>query len=132
MRSPVTACLVLLVALSCSNIAHAQPCGGAGVGAWFPGYWYNIYGMESIPYYQLHPPVYYSVPVPRTYGWSPFAYPPGTMTPEVEMIEPQVMNNPFVPREDQAASTDGRVAVRPLRVANPFAVESDAQLSQTQ
>ena len=34
-----------------------------------------------IPYYALYPPVYYSYPVARPYGYSPFAYPPGTMTP---------------------------------------------------
>src|ERR1700742_789907 len=39
--------------------------------------------LNNVPYYALHPPVYYSYPVPRTYGYSPFAYPPSVMTPDV-------------------------------------------------
>jgi hypothetical protein len=56
--------------------------------------------MERIPYYALYPPVYYSYPVPRTYGYSPFAYPPGTMTPEAPpQIKAAEYINPFVPKE---------------------------------
>src|SRR5436305_2234169 len=38
---------------------------------------------NNLPYFALHPPVYYSYPVPRTYGYSPFAYGPEVMTPDV-------------------------------------------------
>jgi hypothetical protein len=40
--------------------------------------------QPKIPYYALYPPVYYSYPVARPYGYSPFALPPG-----VEPVEPQ-------------------------------------------
>ena len=45
----------------------------------------SIYVNDYIPYYAAHPPVYYSYPVPRPYGFSPYAYPPGTMTPEPKL-----------------------------------------------
>src|SRR3954470_23644902 len=53
---------------------------------------------NNLPYFALHPPVYYSQPVPRTYGYSPFAYPPGVMTPEIACApQPVTINNPYVP-----------------------------------
>jgi hypothetical protein len=55
----------------------------------------------------MHPPVYYSYPVPRAYGWSPWAYPPGTMTPEIlgEMTGPKEIINPHVPPAPEAKPT---------------------------
>lgn len=114
-----------------------QPCGGGYYGnVFFPGYGYNIYGMDSVPYFALHPPVYYSRPVPRSYGWSPFAYPPGVLTPEEEVkpVQPQLYRNPHVPQ--QSSDGDDNVAMaKPLVIVNPFATEnasSGVQLSQTE
>lgn len=90
----------------------------------------HFYQNDRIPYYSLYPPVYYSVPVPRTYGWSPFAYPPGVMTPEIADCQPEVIVNPHVegsvqrqrgvirkqPPVDRSASI-----VRPQVIVNPFA-----------
>ena len=84
---------------------------------------------HNLPYFALHPPVYYSEPVPRTYGYSPFAYPPGVMTPEI-VGEPQpvTINNPYVPAA-KPASTDAKSpdrsaaaspAPEPLVIINPF------------
>ena len=44
--------------------------GGVGCGVNFP---FGLYGsrMNEVPYFSMFPPVYYSLPVPRTYGWSP-------------------------------------------------------------
>ena len=86
---------LLLIAAAIAVLCVSQPA-EAGHGAW-GGFapWYTGYTREHIPYYALHPPVYYSYPVPRTYGYSPFAYPPGVMMPEVEM-QPQVIENPYV------------------------------------
>jgi hypothetical protein len=128
---------VLSAAIVCTTVlissaAAIQPYGG-GFNNWYPGYWYNVYGMEYIPYFSLHPPVYYSRPVPRTYGWSPFAYPPGTLTPEVEAptVEPQVYRNPYV-EEKPGASDDDLTQRQPLRVVNPYVVvDSNVQLSQS-
>lgn len=82
---------------------------------------YNVYGQDYIPYFARHPPVYYSYPVPRTYGYSPFAYPPSVMTPEItiEAPAPKLMSNPYVPKseaEDRSASTK----VEPQLVINPY------------
>lgn len=84
---------------------------------------------NNLPYFALHPPVYYSEPVPRTYGYSPFAYPPGVMTPElVGESQPVTINNPYVPPttpaspeikpSDRSASTSS--APEPLVIINPF------------
>lgn len=80
----------------------------ADYGAW-GGFapWYTGYTREHIPYYAMHPPVYYSYPVPRPYGWSPWAYPPGVMTPDIlgEMSGPKEMINPHVPPAENAKPT---------------------------
>src|SRR5262245_27891802 len=58
---------------------------GLGFGVWDDGDDLTLLYREllkNVPFYALHPPVYYSYPVPRTYGYSPFAYGPWTMTPD--------------------------------------------------
>ena len=80
---------------------------------------YNVYGQDYIPYFARHPPVYYSYPIPRTYGYSPFAYPPTVMTPEITIEAPQVMSNPYVPKataEERSVSTKPA----PQLVINPY------------
>jgi hypothetical protein len=89
---------------------------------------------NNLPYFALHPPVCYSEPVPRTYGYSPFAYPPGVMTPEVSCApQPVTINNPYVPSATPAASPAGATpdrsaattsAVEPLVVINPYVMQS--------
>jgi hypothetical protein len=83
---------------------------------------------NTLPYFALHPPVYYSMPVPRTYGYSPFAYPGYIMTPELAApAQPMTMLNPHVksgtdkpamPASDKATSTNMQPV--PLVIANPF------------
>lgn len=118
---------IVATALITSAAQAQQPYGGYGCGLgsmWYPGMWYNVYSTESIPYYQLHPPVYYSQPVPRAYGWSPFAYPPGVLTPEVvETAAPQVQANPFVPKSSVSEDDERVAGTQPLRITNPFAVD---------
>jgi hypothetical protein len=101
--------LIAGVALTISTISYDSPakaqapyCGGWGAcGINFP---YGLYGsrVEDVPYFSMFPPVYYSQPVPRAYGWSPFAYPPGTMTPEVVADQPQDITNPYVPQKSES------------------------------
>jgi hypothetical protein len=89
---------------------------------------------QNLPYFALHPPVYYSQPVPRTYGYSPFAYPPGVMTPDVvEETKPVTIINPYVPttkpastetKTDRSASTSN--SPKPLVIINPFAAPNRA------
>lgn len=116
--------------------------GGRGIGGGIIGFGGGDYGYggwdvaelyrelyRNLPYFALHPPVYYSEPVPRTYGYSPFAYPPGTMTPEiVSEAQPVTINNPYAPMttpakadvkpSDRSASTSP--APEPLVIVNPF------------
>jgi hypothetical protein len=101
--------LIMAAALTAGSAlassAQAQCAGYGGYGGPF-GYWdigrlYSVLADE-VPYHAAFPPVYYSYPVPRTYGYSPFAYPPGVMTPEIEAPGPQVIENPYVePRVEE-------------------------------
>ena len=125
--------LVLALALAAGGAAanaRAQ-CGayggGYGYGYWDIGRLYSVLS-QNVPYYAAFPPVYYSVPVPRTYGYSPFAYPPGTMTPEVEIVEPLAITNPyFSGTSAEATATDAaskapidRTTAAPAVIVNPF------------
>jgi hypothetical protein len=100
-----------IVTTICATPASAQGWDWGGFGANYP---YGLYGsrINEIPYFSLFPPVYYSMPVPRTYGWSPFAYPPGTMTPEVVVDNPQDITNPYVPqsKDSKPAKPTARTA----------------------
>jgi hypothetical protein len=92
----IVAAIVAICVIPTMTQAANGFCGWGGWGNWG----YTGYTAEYVPYYAMHPPVYYSYPVPRAYGWSPFAYPPGTMTPEIlGKIEPQEMINPHVPQQ---------------------------------
>lgn len=117
----------MALAATVASTASAQDCfGPSGYGWPYLGTSQSPNSLDYIPYFSAHPPVYYSAPVPRTYGYSPYAYPPGTRTPEIEVIRPQVMINPFVPRKEGAAPAEEvKTAVRkPKRITNHF-VKSD-------
>ena len=113
--------------------------GGYGFGAWDIGRLYGVLA-QNVPYYAAFPPVYYSQPVARTYGYSPFAYPPGTMTPEVVTSEPLSIVNPFFSGASGEASTatpeDSTVdrttmapAARPAVIVNPYVERGAAALA---
>ena len=131
---------VVVTASAAADRAHAQ-CGfgaGYGFGAWDVGRLYSVLA-DNVPYHAAFPPVYYSYPVPRTYGYSPFAYPPGVMTPEVEFAGPQVIDNPYYeegeaeevapPAEPTSAdeTTSTAPPAGPLVIVNPFV--ADAKLA---
>jgi len=90
--------VILVVALAAAD-AKAQWGGLPG----FPGYGgygyngYSVYDQDRQPYFALHPPVYYSYPpVPRTFGYSPFAYPGWIKTPDHACaVDPQTIMNPY-------------------------------------
>jgi hypothetical protein len=132
-RSLVVAAAIAAGCSSLADSASAQ-CGyGWGFGAWDAGRLYGVLA-DRVPYYAAFPPVYYSVPVPRTYGYSPFAYPPGTMTPEVELTAaPVSIDNPYCAEPASTAGsatkteaqpspdrTTQTVPAGPLVVENPF------------
>ncbi len=111
-----------IVALGWTAQATAGDC-GCGYG--FGNVPYSIYTQDRIPYFAQHPPVYYSYPVPRTYGYSPYAYPPSVMTPPAKPTMPLTLDNPFVPKRDTVKETTDRSAAagqvsEPLVLINPF------------
>lgn len=128
--------LALVAAAFLTSTPHAEaadPCSPYLGGSAYS----NIYGLfspysgsEHIPYFAKHPPVYYSYPVPRPYGWSPYAYPPGTMTPEldIELIEPAIIENPHVPQSQTNAEPDATAAARPQIIINPFVEQAESAM----
>lgn len=85
------------------NQASAQDNGyrfgvGYGYSALAGGYGrgIRIHDGKRPPYFALYPPVYYSDIVPRPYGVSPFAAPPGITPIEMTIApEPLKVSNPF-------------------------------------
>ena len=74
----------------------------------------NSWGIQSgnrviapnPPYFAMHPPVYYDRIVPRAYGISPFAVPPGVMPVENEVrkiVAPKSVKNPYFQPADRKA-----------------------------
>ena len=92
------------------------------------GYGSSIYANERLPFYSLFPPVYYKRPIPRSYGYSPFAYPLGSPTPTPVSVSPLLMANPFcpatAPMPDEGDLTANRP--RPLMIRNPFVPDAAA------
>ena len=90
------------------------------------GYWpYTLGWVPVPPYYALHPPVYYSVPIPRTYGYSPYPYHGNVRTPEIERQQPLSVINPYTKPEAKKASN--KVAkVAPKMIYNHFVTPESA------
>jgi hypothetical protein len=117
--------------------------GGGWGHAFGDGGFSNLYNQGFIPvppYFSLHPPVYYSVPVPRTYGYGPFAYPGSVPTPDVQ-LGPEEIVNPHVEPEDEdgapeaeeaAAKTAAASRPAPLVVRNPFVEQHDVKLTASE
>lgn len=121
----------LLALIACALSPQQAQAGYPYPIGYHPWFGFNIYGTESIPYFAKHPPVYYSFPVRRAYGFSPFAYPPGYPTPERIHVVPVIIPNRYVPQpppspepaeadELPAPDPDRSVRVAPLRIKNPF------------
>ncbi len=127
-RLGLSALFALIVVLGAMNYepatAQAQPGPypqAYGGFTWADGYgWYWLYGRQRLPYYSLYPPVYYSYPVPRPYGYSPFAYPPGVATPEIKVrrVRPKKVTNPYV--EDTRPGNAPPRSAEVKRIRNPF------------
>lgn len=83
----------------------------------YAGTWVN----ERLPYFAQHPPVYYKRPVARPYGYSPYAYPPGYVTPERTARRPEYMViNPYVAVEPIASISASQPPAQAVVVKNPF------------
>jgi hypothetical protein len=104
--------------------------GGGGFGFGSPyaygnGWWpYTLGHVPVPPYYSLHPPVYYSHPVPRTYGYSPYPYPGSVRTPEIEIAAAAEILNPHVDPQKQKKAKTKRAAIQtaavPAMMTNPY------------
>ena len=105
------------------------------------GYFSSPYSLGQVPtppYFALHPPVYYSRPVARSYGYSPYVYPGTTMTPEVveEIIGPEIIENPYCSptstgkplKEDPSVKS---ASVRPTWIINPYVQAKSEQVVTT-
>ncbi len=92
------AALVILFAVA-PAVANAQCPSGVYPGLYGLGGFRGLYGnghFEKRPYFALNPPVYYSQPVARPYGYSPYALPPGVQPAEPRIVEtPAAIVNPF-------------------------------------
>jgi hypothetical protein len=115
--------LMIVAGAACgifASDAQAQ-FGGAPYALGYGFFGNGLYSMynERPPYYALFPPVYYSFPVGRPYGYSPFAYPPGFMTPEFEQVQAKEVTNPYVPRKPVSQPAQ-RTAAAPQIYLNPF------------
>ena len=107
--------------------------------AYFGGYnWgfqrYALTNNQMPPYFAMFPPVYYRAPIQaRTYGVSPFAYPPCNCRPTVAAVapEPEVIDNPHVKPDPDAKpmpkpkkSANGKTArVEPQVIFNRFVTD---------
>jgi hypothetical protein len=125
--------MVFVVAVAClANSASAQiGFGAGGYGLGFYNYGRAGVMQQDIPYYALYPPVYYSQPVPRTYGYSPFAYPPGVMTPDVAPPQPEVIKNPYVPLPPPTKPTSDQHTNAPRIYRNPYVKQAQVASEQS-
>ena len=111
-------CVVLMVAAEATAAGQDSP--GCGYG--YPYGWASpsIYVSDYIPYYALHPPVYYSYPVARPYGYSPFAYPPGVTTPNGGAYYSGTVNSRQTRYRVNPKTTVGKTAAAPVVIENPY------------
>ena len=128
-----------------SGIHNGNGCGnffgGSGFGFGFGLGCGGLYGCDlnfddHIPFYALHPPVYYSRIVPRAYGWTPFAYEPDAVILPLEDSVPKEIINPYVPPSNTPAPQPGTKAkpssehtaddssATPHLIINPFVATS--------
>ena len=116
-----------------SSVAEFVRVEGFGIGGTFRG------GFDEPPYFAKFPPVYYSHPVARPYGISPYAVPPGIVPVEMTIApKPKKVVNPFFPKapeqepkankekrldapsKQDAAKEKSASVTRPKRILNPF------------
>lgn len=118
--------LASLMLLADGGWSRAMGCDG-GYGYWgydSYGWGTGYYSQDTVPYYVMHPPVYYSYVVPRPYGYSPFPYPIGSPTPEVAVAEPKIIRNPYVPAPAGGGTKSARMTPQPLRIRNPYVAQA--------
>ncbi len=109
---------VLLLGLGNSAKAQWGWGGGWGLGGGF-GIAAGAYTLNPPPYFSMFPPVYYSHPTPRPYGFSPYAYPGFMPTPE-RIRMPSTPWVPNVRRQVAPRPASEQTAAKPVIIKNPF------------
>ena len=126
-----------------SNSASAQDVWGMGWGGW-GGYWNqpiyggvgSVYGSGYLPvppYFAVHPPVYYGSRVYRSYGDSPYAYPPSrpaaaAYAPVTEAAaRPSMIMNPYCDSVIVSPSVDQGAKAKPAArmIYNPYVLKTE-------
>jgi hypothetical protein len=121
-----------LILVGLASVVALAPLGSVNAQDWGYGSAYSSNGWgfgwptscgagDGVPYFALFPPVYYSYRVPRTYGYSPFAYPPGILTPSPGLQRMAGGQNASLASDRESPAQQGRP---PLRINNPFVVQS--------
>ena len=125
---------VVIVAAALWGMSACEAQAQAGGTPYALGYGFfgnGLYGSmitQPPPYYAIFPPVYYSYPVARPYGYSPFAYPPGFVTPESPRVQAKEVVNPYVPRKP-IGKMDDRTAFVPQLLVNRYIQRSPTALA---
>ncbi|HVX11979.1 MAG TPA: hypothetical protein VHC22_12415 [Pirellulales bacterium] len=114
---------LIIVAAAVCGLSAGEAKAQVGGSPYFLGYGFYGNGLynsiDRPPFYALFPPVYYSHPVGRPYGYSPFAYPPGFTTPVIQPAPVKEVANPYVPRKP-AGQTAERTAAVAREIINPY------------
>lgn len=95
---------------------------------------YRLGQIPVPPYFALHPPVYYSRPISRPYGDSPFARQPAPASHYDVNVKPAVVINPYykkAPEKTKDAAWE-KTASKPHFIANPFYTPRGIRLAQTE
>jgi len=121
-------CIVLMASVAAAGEGWVFTSGGYGPywGAGPYGWWSPwFYQQERIPYFALFPPVYYSYPVSRPYGYSPFAYLPDVRGPEAPLAAgPLTISNPYLAGTAANQAKPEPRTGGPLRIDNPYVLQS--------
>jgi hypothetical protein len=122
----ILACAASAALADRSAKAQSPYCGGWGYGS---GYWSDYgypYEGDHIPYFSLHPPVYYSRIVPRAMGWTPFAYTPDAIVLPLDEGGPEQIINPYVPPSNKAVPAPPTPSTKAKSATNKTASTSDS------
>ncbi len=115
---------LIIVAAAVGGLSAGEAQAQVGGSPYFLGYGFyggGLYngGIDRPPFYAIFPPVYYSHPVGRPYGYSPFAYPPGFITPPLQPAPVKEVANPYVPRKPASQAAERTAAVA-REIINPY------------
>ncbi|MBN2474087.1 MAG: hypothetical protein JXB62_05745 [Pirellulales bacterium] len=78
---------------------------------------------NNLPYFALHPPVYYNYSVQRPYGYSPFADRPAPIPAGYAATSPQAARGIDSPA-GFVARPEPQPPVQPLRIINPYVLQA--------